>query len=241
MRLGVICEGPSDYPAMVHFVGAALKNQGIDAVFQSLSPNMDKTRPEGGWGSVLTWLNNNPPVTRIQRYFGGGLFGGELQQELLDAIIIQLDTDIIVNSSFTDFVRSQYGLNIKDHVDPELRAREIVQVITKAANLDILTDADARRHVPFAAVESTETWCIAAFNPQKSGSELLKGLSLTNAFMTALEKSESKSPKLSYQNIDKTYKRREIFCKKHASNVQRILDDCGEFCRAVGCLVDAIT
>ena len=54
MRLGVICEGPSDYPAMVHFVGAALKNQGIDAVFQSLSPNMDKTRPEGGWGSVLT-------------------------------------------------------------------------------------------------------------------------------------------------------------------------------------------
>lgn len=233
MRIGVICEGPSDYPAIVHFTRSALAASGINAEYVPLAPEMDKTRPEGGWGLVLNWLNNHPPRSRVEQYFGGGLFGGSLARDPLDALIIQLDTDVLENKSFRQYVNVNYSVSLETHTTAQDRANQIGIIINKASALSELTQADANRHVPFAAVESTETWCVAAFSGQRLNTENIKGSDLTNAFMRALEASESKTPQVTYSNVDKSHQRREAFCRKHAANSNRIVADCPQFARGI--------
>jgi hypothetical protein len=237
MRVGIVCEGPSDYPALEHFVGHALASSGINASFQALFPEMDNTRPEGGWALVLTWLHKYPPATRIQRFFGGGLFGGGLTEDPLDAIIIQLDTDVLGDASFKAYVAKSYGIEVKSPDAANLRAEQIFLVVSSAAALDQLTEADASKHVTFAAVESTEAWCVAAFSGQPVNSESLSESALTNAFMQALEASESKPPQANYSNVDKSMRRRDKFCAKHAVNSKRIMVDCAHFAKGVNGLI----
>jgi hypothetical protein len=107
MEIGVVCEGPTDFPAIVHFFKHALEQKNITAQFRYLHPDMDKTRPDGGWGAVLLWLKNNPPTSRIQKYFGGGLFQGPLNVDPLDAIVIHLDADVLPDKSFINYVKSR--------------------------------------------------------------------------------------------------------------------------------------
>ena len=47
-----------------------------------------------------------------------------------------------------------------------------------AGKFDMLPDRDVQRHVPAPAVESTETWCIAAFRTLRRNPEYLNGLAL---------------------------------------------------------------
>lgn len=229
MRIGVVCEGPTDYPSIEHFVGSALKSLGIDATFRALFPDMDRTRPEGGWAQVLTWLRKYPPETRIQQYFSGGLFGGSLAFEPLDAILFQLDTDVLDDDSFCNFVKKHYSITVASPLSPPDRAAEITKTLSAALRCEELTHADAAKHVIFPAVESTEAWCVAIFTAKPSNSELLKNEQLTNAFMRALESSESKDPEDQYFNVDKTLHRREKFCQIHSHNSDRIMINCEQF------------
>ena len=48
MRVGVVCEGPTDFFAIESFFGHALKNDQIDAEFERIQPTLDNTNPEGG-------------------------------------------------------------------------------------------------------------------------------------------------------------------------------------------------
>lgn len=67
MRVGAVCEGPTDYYAIESFFRQALwEDNGIKAEFVPIQPEMDSIIPEGGWGRVLGWLNNNNPEYRIQ-------------------------------------------------------------------------------------------------------------------------------------------------------------------------------
>jgi len=229
MRIGVICEGPTDYPAIVNFLGNSLKNAGIIGKFRALFPEMDKTRPEGGWGNVLLWLEKYPPETRVQMFFSGGLFGGNLAADTLDAIIIHLDTDILDDASFCTYAVKKLGCDVSSSQNPDERAGQIKLVLAKALQIEKMTDADVSKHVIIPAVESTEAWCVAAFNSLPINAELLRGLDLTNAFMRALEASESKAPQENYSNIDKSLARRNRFCAKHAANSDRIIKDCQQF------------
>jgi hypothetical protein len=233
MKIGVVCEGPTDYPAIAFFFTHALQVRGIEAEFQLLYPELDQTRPTGGWSNVLLWLQNNPPSSRIQRYFGGGLFGGALAVERLDAIIIHLDVDVLPDFSFINFVKSNYGYDASDSKNPADRAKQITDIISLSARIEEMTVADRNRHVPAPAVESTETWCVAAFTAQPQNLEVLRGASLTNSFMTALERSEGRVPQASYQNVDKNVQRRQRFCETHATGSPRIINGCQHFTSAL--------
>ncbi|MFA6123643.1 MAG: hypothetical protein WC704_07435 [Sphingomonas sp.] len=233
MHIGVVCEGPTDYPAIICFFGEALKARDINATFNALFPEMDRTRPEAGWANVLLWLKNNPPAKRIQQYFGGGLFGGNLSGEQYDAIIIHLDTDIIEHESFINFARESYNYNISTGGDCEARAAEISAVIQIAADFNSMTQRDQSRHVPTPAVESTENWCVAAFHGQPENFELIRGNELTNRFMAALEMSESRSPQDQYTNVDKDNNRRKRFCERHAGGASRVISGCKQFASAL--------
>jgi hypothetical protein len=237
MRIGVVCEGPTDYPAIVHFMQHALGEQNITAEFRALHPEMDNTRPPGGWGTVLLWLKNNPAASRIQMFFDGGLFQEPLNLERLDAIIIHLDSDVLPDVSFSQYVQENYDFVVSVPGTPAEKAQEIVTIIRLAASFDQMTDADKARHVPTPAVESTEAWCVAAFTSAQCNFELLEGAALTYAFMAALERSEGRQAQLQYVNVDKNLKRRERFCKKHAAGSKRIADGCEQFSVALNQLV----
>lgn len=231
MRVGVICEGPTDFYAIQHFFAASLKRVGVEAEFKALQPQMDQSQPEAGWGHVLLWLKKNPPNVRIQRYFGGGLFGGGLAVKPLDCLLIQLDSDILGEPSFSKFVLDNYQYCPGNPQDPSDRAEVICSVISKAGNFDDMVASDVARHIPAPAVESTETWCVAAFTMPTTNFEQLNGQALTDAFMSALETSESRQPQLPYANMDKTPNRRETFCAIHSTGSNRIIQGCAEFSR----------
>lgn len=234
MRIGVVCEGPSDFPAISHFIGNLLAARGNHPVFVPLFPQMDRTRPEGGWANVLLWLNNNPPETRVQRYFAGGLFGGALSTEPLDAIILQLDADVIEDQGFRKFVSDNYEYIVDIDQVPAGRANQICNVLLSAAKFDEMANADRDRHVLVPAVESTETWCVAAFHAQPDDFEMLRGAALVNAFMKALEQSEGRMPQDQYANVDKDVVRRDKFCEKHSGGAARIVVACEQFAASFG-------
>lgn len=233
MRIGVVCEGPTDYLAITHFLGTALSEKHIDPTFIQLFPDLDRTRPEGGWPNVLLWLDRNPPAARIQSLFGGGLFSGALSTEPLNAILIQLDTDILGCDDFSNYVQKLYGYEVTNFEEPSERASEVRQVLMLAAKFEDMSNADQVKHVIGPAVEATEAWCVAAFHPVDQNAELLRGNDLMNAFMNVLERSEGREPQDTYANIDKSVRRRKIFCERHKGGSGRIYRSCTQFATAV--------
>lgn len=233
MRIGIVCEGPTDYPAITCFLGDALRSSGVSVKFDALYPDMDNTRPEGGWSNVFSWIKKYPAESRVQKYFDGGFFGGSLSSLVYDAILFHLDTDILGDPSFATYVQNQYGIIVSISIDPVNRAAQISQIIIQSLNLDSISNNDASKHIDMPAVESTENWCVAAFSAKPENREILTGGDLVTSFMRALEISESREPKDSYSNIDKTLHRRIKFCELHAKNFDRITRDCVHFGRVV--------
>jgi hypothetical protein len=237
MNIGVVCEGPTDYPAIEHFFSHALQERGIEAKFRALYPRIDKTRPTGGWANVLLWLKNNPPNIRIQRYFGGGFFEGGPDVERLNAIIIHLDADVLPEISFINYVKEEGDYYVVNSDDPTKRADQITDIISIFARFGDMTNADIAKHVPAPAVESTETWCVAAFTTPPQNFPMLKGADLTNSFMAALEKSEGREPKENYTNVNKDPPRRRRFCETHSKQSSRIINGCQHFSETLEKLV----
>ena len=228
MRIGVVCEGQTDFIAIEAFLGHSLKHHGITAEFEAIQPEMDNSSP-AGWGHVLMWLVNNPPRTRVLKLFGGGLFGGNLARPPLDCLLIHLDTDILGHDSFNKYIKKKFGYTANSPTEPIDRGQEISDILKLAWREQDMADADNDRNVPAMSVESTENWCVAAFSAQPDDFELLSGQHLVDCFMSALEISEGQRPNTPYVNIAKNIRRRQGFCKNHASNSLRVSSGCHHF------------
>lgn len=237
MRVGVVCEGPTDFVAIESFFEHALSCDGIDAQFVPIQPEADSTNPKGGWNKVLLWLNRYDPAYRIENYFGGGLFEPPHDKPIYDALLIQLDSDILGEPSFTGYVQKKYKLALENPVDVQERADEIRVVLRRAAQLDEMTQYVAQ-HVIAPAVESTEAWCVAAFSMPTPNCELLNGCNLKNAFMCAFELSEGRVPSPPYSRVDKNQKRRKKFLARHARESARVKCGCRQFDQAYQQLKD---
>ena len=240
MRVGVVCEGPTDYYAIEYFFGHALwDGQGISAEFVPILPDMDNMNPKGGWFEVLNWLDNNQPEDRIFDYFDIGLFDPPNDKLPFDVLLIQLDSDILGNESFTNYVNNTYHeIDVGNPVDALDRANEIRNVLQCAAKFAEMNEDDGNRHVIAPAVESTEAWCVAAFNGSAQNCETLRGQDLINAFMTALERSEGRVPTPPYARANKNRKRREKFCKSYSGGSARVRQRCAQFDRTYRQLSD---
>ena len=229
IRIGVVCEGPTDFLAIEAFFGHALEANNVDAQFVAIQPKMDNTSPEGGWGNVLLWLKNNPPKSRIVKFFEGGLFAGDLGYEALDCLLVQLDTDVLENDSFQNFVLNTYDHTVTSAKASSDRAREIINILRLAWREDEMTNADASRHVPAPAVEATEAWCLAAFNAQSENFEVVSGQALIDGFMSALETTEGRVPNPPYAEVNKSINRRKRFCASHRASSARVTVGCDHF------------
>lgn len=229
MRIGIVCEGPTDFHAIEHFFGNSLANAGVEAKFVPIQPEMDNTQPTAGWGNVLLWLQRNLPQYRITNFFGGGLFGGGLSKEPLNCILMQLDTDILGEGSFGNYVSDTYGYVVNVPISAIDRANEIRHILRLAGRFSDMTLVDIQRHVLAPAVESTESWCVAAFEMPTRNVENLSGQTLIDAFMSALETSESRPANVPYVNICKDVERRKRFCKQHSGGGVRVRQGANEF------------
>ena len=49
---------------------------------------------------VVNWLKTNPPEVRVKSYLGGGLFDNEMSAKRCDAIVVQMDSDILSDEPF---------------------------------------------------------------------------------------------------------------------------------------------
>lgn len=232
MRIGVVCEGPTDFYAITHFIGGWLDVQGVNSTMVAIQPDMDNSRPEGGWANVFTWLNKNNAQSRVIRFFGAGLFRGALGSEPLDAIIIQVDTDILDDKGFSNYINETYGYTVNRPVDPVGRRVEMQRVIELACDFASITEVDVNRHIIAPAVENTETWCIASFYPAENQCESISPIGVITPFMVALERSEGRQPKAGYINVDKDCDRREAFCRAFRSQAGRVYEKCAAFSQA---------
>lgn len=219
MRVGVVCEGWTDFHAIKAFFGGALAAQGIQAAFEALAPSQDSTWPDAGWGNVLRWLLENPSQRRVAEYFNVGLFDNSPR---FDGLLIQMDADILGEIGFCAYVQGAFGHTAANPQNPAERAAAIATVLRLVAGNGNMTNADARRHVIAPAVESTETWCVAAFKAQPVAFERLRDQALTDAFMIALETSESRTPTPPYAHIDKQVERRKRFCERYSEQGSRV-------------------
>ena len=120
------------------------------------------------------------------------------------------------------------GMEIIDSDDPVERGREIRSIIEMAGRFDELAKVDRKRHIVSPAVESTETWCIAAFRRIEVDPELLKGQELCDEFMAVLHRSENR-PVQVFVRIDKSTDRRLRFCRTHSLGFRRLERQCRHF------------
>ena len=229
MRIGVVCEGPTDAPAIVNFLGASLAYRGIRSTFISLQPEDDRTKPpDGGWHAVLNWLRNNPPKSRTDNYLGGGLFDDDLSAKRCDVLVFQVDADILSDRRFRNWTMSNLGYAVTDPHEPVQRGSVIRSIIEIAGDFQVLSPSESKQHVPAPAVESTETWCVAAFRTLVDDPERLRGQRLCQEFMTALHQSEDR-PVRQFAQINKSPSRRLRFCKQNSSGFRSLEAQCHHY------------
>ena len=167
MKVGVICEGPTDFLAISHFLAASLKIRGLKVEFIDIQPEIDATSVNagGGWSIALSWLQNNPLVARESAYLGAGLFGGGLAAKACDFLIVQIDSDVLDEPSFHAYVNSRSGLTVNCPTDPADRFVAVQSVLLHFCEFPDEDSGLQARHIVAPAVENTETWCVALSGP----------------------------------------------------------------------------
>jgi len=233
MKIGIVCEGITDFHAINHYIGSALLKRGIKTEFVPLQPLPDNTSG-GGWGHVFSWLEQNPPGSREQ-LFGRGLFANSKKFSSFDSIVIHIDTDIIPDQSFLNYIKAKnFTIGATNTFDE--KTSEANRIIDYFAQLNQCTPDQAKKHVSAPITESSEAWCIA-IDPQFIGdAEGLCGQDLINAFGAALARFNKQIPKPSYGSINKKSKSREKYCQSTSTDVDR-LKSCKQFVSLVDRLV----
>lgn len=226
MHIGVVCEGPTDAHAIRYFLQESLRARGVVPVFVSIQPKIDKTRPSnGGWGLVMNWLTRNPPESRTKAYFRGGLFGEGMSAKQCDVLVIQMDTDILSQVTFQNWMQSNFQYSVNDDPTPIRRGGEVKLILEIVGEFDKLSDDDLSRHVFAPSVESTETWCIAVRRQLEIDPERLRGTDLMREFMTALHESEHR-PIQDFVHLNKNADRRHRYCKENSDGFRTLEQQC---------------
>lgn len=220
MKVGVVCEGYTDYLAIKHYLGSGLASRGIRTTFVPLQPPPDNTSG-GGWANVLMWLVNNGPERR-RPYFQAGLFANSERLANIDVLVLHLDTDILPEISFKNFV-GNYGLVVGTPTAVPDKAKVISTILEHFAKFSELTDLEKMAHVPAPIAESSEAWCVAADEGFEGNPEMLSGQRLIDAFGAALSKFNGSEVKASYGKVNKTLKARDKYCLGSTKNVHLLV------------------
>lgn len=209
MKIGVVCEGLTDYFAIKYYVGEALLAKGLEVTFVAVQPAADNTSG-GGWPNVISWLENNTPEKR-KPFFEAGLFAHSTKLAGLDYLLFHMDTDVLGEVSFQNFV-DKNGLALQEVADVEAKSLEVSKVLLHFIRIGEMNDEMQKRHIPAPIAESSEAWCIAADSSYQGNAEALIGQDLVDAFGAALARFNKQQVKQTYSKINKKQKSRERYC-----------------------------
>lgn len=232
MRVGIVCEGPTDFWAISSFVGESLKARGVSAIFVDLQPTIDASSASsgGGWTNAFAWLENNPRAYRRIQYLDGGLFGNGLSGKACDCLLVQIDSDVLDGDDFANYIRRHYGIDINVAVYPSDRFDEVQKALAVAAGYQTIADAILDQHVIAPAVENTDAWCVAARDPTVIDVESRR----KNAVLIELERCfaefEDGAPPAGGL---KNEMRRKLYCAYHKENYRDVENLCALYAKTV--------
>lgn len=215
MKIGIVCEGVTDFLAIKYYLSNEMKTKGINTNFILLQPLPNNTNP-GGWSHALTWLANNPPTAR-RKLFQKGLFANSSIFSELDAIAVHLDTDVLNEPSFINFLNTR-NIHLQPCKTIQQKSLELSRIIDIFLKKNLIDKELKEKHISIPIAESSEAWCIAAEGNFLGNAETLTGQNLCNEYGAALARISGKSPKQSYTKINKKEKSRDNFCKKTSHN-----------------------
>jgi hypothetical protein len=168
---------------------------------------------------VYKWCLNNPPHTRKSDFFGGGLFADEMDALLCDVIVVHMDADIC------------YVIGDKSRLDPispPLSAAEKGKYITETIFHWLWPSGTAEddRHLVAPAVESTETWLVAALSddadPETNPAVLRRLVEIDFAMKGRECPKEAKK-------ISKSASKYKAISRLAAENVDSVIEKCPHF------------
>lgn len=154
MRVGIVCEGVHDFPALSTLIAdlAAQAGRG-DVSCSPLQPRGDASSKsgDGGWAKVAAWCLANSGAG-LDSYLRAPLFAGE---EVYDAIVIHLDGDIASECA----TKYNKGLPNKPSVV------EIVKLLSELIHDWVKANSDSKEKIKIAIpVQKTESWILAALS-----------------------------------------------------------------------------
>lgn len=164
LRIGLICEGVTDYVIFEKLVGDIARKAGTPVSFKRFHPAQDATSgrvESGGWLTVFQWCIRNTPERRRSIFNVGSLFQAAVAP--CDMLLIHLDTDICERLAGSE-------LEVLQHVPPNDydltsaigRGNFIRAVIAHWLQLHTVDEAFRAKHIPAPAVECSEAWLIAS-------------------------------------------------------------------------------
>ena len=210
LRIGVICEGQTDFVAIKAFLESEFASRGKGIEFEMIQPAHDNSLPSG-WTEVLLWLEGNEMSFRSALYLkGDSLFQVEDESVKFDALLFQIDSDIIGEHSFEAFIAKR-NISYRTPIDNIDRGNVIRQVLLSIGGHASDTDSLIRKEIMAPIVESSEAWILAAENVAPNP-ETLIGQPLIDAFGALVARSSGQTPKARYISINKRIKTRKRVC-----------------------------
>ncbi|WP_146218081.1 MULTISPECIES: hypothetical protein [unclassified Caulobacter] len=182
-RVGVVCEGANDFPAIAVLVRDLFHDRyGEEAQCFPLQPAADASSRsgDGGWTKVIAWCEANSG-SGLNTYLRAPLFEGE---EVYDIIVLHLDGDIAEEYAVKN------GMIIGDVITVEARvgflSGELIRIAVGVS--DHLNKLKAA--IP---TQKTESWMLAAISSQIHDWEAVESKSILLAetgFFQGKRKSE---------------------------------------------------
>jgi hypothetical protein len=211
LRIGVVCEGQTDFVAIKIFLEDEFLRQGRNVIFDMIQPAYDNSLPSG-WPQVLLWIENNELSFRSALYLkGDSLFAIEDEESKYDALLFQIDSDIIGEAGFEAFIKKRNLSYAPPHTNVD-RGNVIRHVLLSIGGHASDAVSLSHKEVMAPTVESSEAWLLAAENVAGHPESLI-GQPLIDAFGALVARSSGQAPKASYTNINKATKTRKRICK----------------------------
>jgi hypothetical protein len=199
--------------------------------FVDIQPELDASSLSsgGGWANALTWLEINALQSRLAAYLGKGLFDSGLSDKVCDLLIVQVDTDVLDEDDFKNFVAKRKGLVVTSPISPSDRFDEVRRVLCEFCGFNDLMEATEASHVLAPAVENTETWCVSVRDPIVKGIEFLRKRAILVEYRTRLVAFESGVKNAKPKNVAS----RSAYCNHHSADFARLEDHCSQYTRLV--------
>jgi hypothetical protein len=228
--VGLVVEGPNDYPVLQQVVQTTLRS--VDAntelEFRNIQPQSDASSSGyqgGGWTEVFKWCLRNRPSLRRDTIFSTIIDG----IPACDLLVVHLDADQLREFS------AKTAVTLPASPWTAARRAGFTEKVIRSwlwPGIEPRSDTNFDKHYPLAIVWQTETWLISAIDPTLRDPEEHDPVSLIIAVEPKLEHPQ-RPGYLRKKGVGATYRSLAV---KLANDLTRVRGACGQlekFCSFV--------